>query len=82
MLCTAVPPLDGLGCSGVALKNSIWRRVFHRPWAVRPSLRRDYFYRVKVDQVILHEVPQPYPAEVVVRHTLPVKAKRASMTCV
>jgi hypothetical protein len=25
MLCAAVPPLDGLGCSGVALKNSIWR---------------------------------------------------------
>jgi hypothetical protein len=25
MLGAAVPPLDGLGCSGVALKNSIWR---------------------------------------------------------
>ena len=25
MLCAAVPPLDGLGSSGVALKNSIWR---------------------------------------------------------
>src|SRR2546430_11982185 len=38
--------------------------------------------KVNEDQMTRHQIPQPYPAVAVVRHTLPVKAKRASMTCV
>jgi hypothetical protein len=32
--------------------------------------------------MIRHQVPQPYPAVAAVRHTLPVTAECASMTCV
>src|SRR2546430_8673310 len=38
--------------------------------------------KVNEDQMTRHQIPQPYPAVAVVRHTLPVKAKRASITCV